>query len=181
MNSDLVNALRAMSYLSRFSSSERQVLARAADALASRQPASGGDEPAAARYDFDGYGWRYIDGGSGSDWMTRHPDAELLYTRPAADVVPDARAVAYLDIGAGGYMDVGTDLTEEQLAELPRGRHMLGIIGTYGVEGYAARQFKTRERAQKRCDELNDLLDAGPADNPEVGDSVRKQGDGDAT
>lgn len=44
--------------------------------------------------------------------------------------------VAYLDLGVGGYMDVGTDLTDEQLAALPKGRHMLGIIGTYGVDGY---------------------------------------------
>lgn len=36
-------------------------------------------EPVAARYDFDGYGWRYIDDGSGSDWQTRKPDAELVY------------------------------------------------------------------------------------------------------
>lgn len=42
-------------------------------------------EAVAARYDFDGYGWRYIDSGSGSDWLTRHLDAELLYTVEAAD------------------------------------------------------------------------------------------------
>lgn len=47
-----------------------------------------------------------------------------------------AEPVAYLDLGVGGYMDVGTDLTDEQLAALPKGRHMLGIIGTYGVNGY---------------------------------------------
>lgn len=34
--------------------------------------------PVAARYDFDGHGWLYIDAGSGSDWRTRHADAELL-------------------------------------------------------------------------------------------------------
>lgn len=45
-------------------------------------------------------------------------------------------AVAYLDLGVGGYMDIGTDLTDEELATLPKGRHMLGIIGTYGVDGY---------------------------------------------
>src|SRR5690606_33338697 len=47
-----------------------------------------------------------------------------------------AEPVAYLDLGVGGYMDVGTALTDEQLAALPKGRHMLGIIGTYGVNGY---------------------------------------------
>ncbi|MGB3275215.1 MAG: hypothetical protein WBA82_03395, partial [Castellaniella sp.] len=46
--------------------------------------------------------------------------------------------VAYLDIGAGGYMDVGTDLTDEKLAALPKGRHMLAIVGTHGVDGFTA-------------------------------------------
>lgn len=40
------------------------------------------DEPVAARYDFDGFGWQYIDNGSGSDWASRIEGAELLYTRP---------------------------------------------------------------------------------------------------
>lgn len=53
---------------------------------------------------------------------------------------PVGEPVAYLDLGAGGYMDVGTDLSDEALAELPKGRHMLGIIGTYGVDGYKPAQ-----------------------------------------
>ena len=36
-------------------------------------------EPEAMRYGFDGFGYKYIDSGSGSDWRTRHPDAEPLY------------------------------------------------------------------------------------------------------
>jgi hypothetical protein len=40
------------------------------------------DDPVAMRYDFDGYGYKYIDNGSGSDWQTRIKDAELLYTTP---------------------------------------------------------------------------------------------------
>lgn len=47
-------------------------------------------------------------------------------------------AIAYLDIGAGGYLDLGSNLTDEQLQKLPNGRHALGIIGTYGVDGYVA-------------------------------------------
>ena len=50
------------------------------------------------------------------------------------------KAVAYLDLGVGGYMDIGTDLTDEQLSSLPKGRHMLGIVGTYGVDGYVSAQ-----------------------------------------
>ena len=57
---------------------------------------------------------------------------------PGAQNVP--KAVAYLDIGAGGYMDIGTDLTDEELDAIPKGRHMLGIVGTYGVEGYVPAQ-----------------------------------------
>jgi hypothetical protein len=38
--------------------------------------------PVAIRYDFDGYGYQYIDSGSGSDWQTR-VDGEPLYTHPA--------------------------------------------------------------------------------------------------
>lgn len=42
-------------------------------------------EPVAYRYGFDGYGWQYIDSGSGSDWAIRHPDGEPLYAHPPAD------------------------------------------------------------------------------------------------
>lgn len=58
----------------------------------------------------------------------------LVWERGAA--LPQLRAVAYLDIGSGGYIDLGSDLTNEQLEALPWGRHMLGIIGTHGAEGY---------------------------------------------
>ncbi|MTI73312.1 MAG: hypothetical protein FH747_06580 [Stenotrophomonas sp.] len=57
-----------------------------------------------------------------------------LTTQPAAA----QEAVAYLDIGSGGYLDLGSDLPEERLLALPKGRHALGIIGTYGIDGYAA-------------------------------------------
>jgi len=39
-------------------------------------------EPVAMRYEFDGYGYQYIDFGSGSDWQTREKGAEPLYTAP---------------------------------------------------------------------------------------------------
>ena len=61
-----------------------------------------------------------------------------LYLAPGAQ--PAQKAVAYLDLGAGEYMDIGTDLNDEQLASLPKGRHMLGIVGTYGVDGYVSAQ-----------------------------------------
>ena len=42
-------------------------------------------EPVAIRYDFDGYGYQYIDFGSGSDWQTR-VRGEPLYTTPKIEV-----------------------------------------------------------------------------------------------
>ena len=38
-------------------------------------------DPVAIRYDFDGYGYKYMDSGSGSDWQTR-VQGEPLYTAP---------------------------------------------------------------------------------------------------
>lgn len=37
-------------------------------------------EPEAMRGDYDGYGYRYIDNGSGSNWMNRNPNWEHLFT-----------------------------------------------------------------------------------------------------
>lgn len=83
-------------------------------------------------------------------WKKRALEAEDLNRKFIAEIngpmhmgepaqnVPNA--VAYLDLGTGGYMDIGTDLTDEALASLPEGRHMLGIVGTYGVDGYAPAQ-----------------------------------------
>lgn len=42
--------------------------------------------PVAARFGWDGDGYQYIDSGSGSDWMTRKDDAEMLYATPPAAV-----------------------------------------------------------------------------------------------
>ncbi len=39
------------------------------------------NDPVALRYEFDGYGYKYIDSGSGSDWQTRIKNAEPLYTK----------------------------------------------------------------------------------------------------
>ena len=49
-------------------------------------------EPVAMRYDFDGYGYRYIDSGSGSDWQTREK-GEFLYTKPFFSQKPVAMMV----------------------------------------------------------------------------------------
>lgn len=51
-------------------------------------------EPVAMRYDFDGYGWQYIDNGSGSDWQTRKPNAEPLYIAPP-EITKESEQAAY--------------------------------------------------------------------------------------
>lgn len=83
-------------------------------------------------------------------WKRRALEAETLNRKFIAGIngpmhmgepaQPAQKAVAYLDLGVGGYMDIGTDLTDEQLASLPKGRHTLGIVGTYGVDGYVSAQ-----------------------------------------
>ena len=61
----------------------REALMSVPDGAQSRsdveQPAQ---QPVAMRYDFDGYGYKYIDAGSGSDWQTRIKDAEPVYASP---------------------------------------------------------------------------------------------------
>jgi hypothetical protein len=69
-----------------------------------------------------------------------------------------SKAVAYLDLGVGGYMDIGTDLTDEQLASLPKGRHMLSIVGTYGVDGYVSAQPGAQPAPSISVDVLTDHL-----------------------
>ena len=49
---------------------------------------------------------------------------------------PEGDVVAYLDVGVGGYLDLGSDLSEDALQQLPKGRHVLVIAGTYGIDGY---------------------------------------------
>ena len=44
-------------------------------------------EPVAVRYDFDGYGYIYMDAGSGSDWASRVKNCEFLYTHPQKELV----------------------------------------------------------------------------------------------
>lgn len=73
------------------------------------------------------------------DWPEYEPTWKAIEAR-VTGAQPAQKAVAYLDLGAGGYMDIGTDLNDEQLASLPKGRHMLGIVGTYGVDGYVSAQ-----------------------------------------
>ena len=68
-------------------------------------------EPEAMRYDFDGYGWKYIDNGSGSDWMTRHPEGEFLFTKPQAASEPvNEWKEAVLDAVAAYSMDFRMDV-----------------------------------------------------------------------
>lgn len=69
--------------------------------------------------------------------------------------------VAYLDIGVGGYLDLGSDLSDEQFARLPPGRHMLGIIGTYGADGYTPASPPPTDAA--RADMGNPISEAARA------------------
>ena len=43
-------------------------------------------EPVAVRYDFDGYGYIYMDAGSGSDWASRVKNCEFLFIHPMREL-----------------------------------------------------------------------------------------------
>jgi len=58
-------------------------------------------EPVAMRYDYDGYGYKYIDSGSGSDWQTRIKDAEPLYATPPAAY--PSRVMAALELATQNH------------------------------------------------------------------------------
>ena len=62
---------------------------------------------------------------------------------------PEGDVVAYLDVGANGYLDLGSELSEDALRQLPKGRHALVIAGTYGIDGYVAapQPFPTAQAA----------------------------------
>lgn len=62
--------------------------ADAIDAAADLLDQMASAEPVAVRHCFDGHGWLYIDGGSGSDWLTRHADGEPLYAAPQPAPIP---------------------------------------------------------------------------------------------
>jgi hypothetical protein len=69
--------------------------------------------PVAIRYDFDGYGYKYMDSGSGSDWQTR-VDGELLYTHPADESFD--RTASHM---AGEYVSYpAKTLTDEEIWKL---------------------------------------------------------------
>ena len=65
-------------------------------------------------------------------WAQVFKDHTLIQTKS------DMLTVAYLDVGAGGYLDLGSELSEDALQQLPKGRHALVIAGTYGIDGYVA-------------------------------------------
>lgn len=106
---------------------------RIQNAYSEPEPRPQSDDPAAAMREAVARAEAVIAAGGEAQRLQQSPE-------PAA---PTQEAVAYLDIGAGGYVDVGTDLAEEQLAALPKGRHMLAIIGTYGIAGYTPAQVDT--------------------------------------
>ncbi len=70
--------------------------------------------------------------GTTSDAQTTRSTHDAPATQQAGEVV------AYLDVGANGYLDLGSELSEDALQQLPKGRHDLVIAGTYGIDGYVA-------------------------------------------
>jgi len=83
-------------------------------------------EPVAMRYDFDGYGWLYIDNGSGSNWKEKIKNAEPLFTAPS--------------------QRTWVGLTDAEIAELHH-EIKVRLMGAYKTEDiYRAIEAKLREK-----------------------------------
>ncbi|WPQ34330.1 hypothetical protein [Achromobacter xylosoxidans] len=111
----------------------------------------------------DVYGFRCERFGQDLSTHARAQVVSAFAALASAPVADERQAVAYLDLGTGGYVDVGTDLTDKQLAALPKGRHMLAIIGTHGVDGYTPASAPVAEThlewsAKALYDAIKDVL-----------------------
>ena len=70
-------------------------------------------EPAAYRFNFDGYGWDYRDNGSGSSWkdMVAPVHGEFLHTEATVQAAFDAGRVAGLEAAAKVCDSLGDEHT----------------------------------------------------------------------
>jgi len=75
------------------------------------------NEPVALRYDFYGYGYLYMDAGSGSDWASRVKDCEFLYTHPIRELTEEE----ILEVWKENYGDVNISNFARAIIKLSRG------------------------------------------------------------
>jgi hypothetical protein len=107
-------------------------------------------EPVAIRYDFDGYGYQYIDSGSGSDWLTR-VNGELLYTHPSEHDLGIAEAIGF----EKGYNTNKLDESFDRTAS-----HMAGEYRSLAeeiTEGFEA--LKRIRELEAECDRLYRIIE----------------------
>ena len=79
-------------------------------------------EPVAIRYDFDGYGYQYIDSGSGSNWQTR-VQGEPLYTAPHPEQYPQI-AINPEIVGYVAPQRTWVGLTHDEVNQFAAGCHL---------------------------------------------------------
>ena len=121
------------------------------------------NEPVAIRYDFDGYGYQYMDSGSGSDWQTR-VKGELLYADPACKHGVDDGAckecyqeathpVKELPTKEDEYwlmVEVLRAKVKEQQAEIEALKELLANEGIVVGHDYLNNCIATMRKAQKK-------------------------------
>jgi len=89
------------------------------------------NEPVAIRYDFDGYGYKYMDSGTGSDWQTR-VQGEPLYTAPQSEKYPQ---IAINPEIVGYVAPQRKPLTDEEMKKIWYA--MQNIMGWYAFQEIA--------------------------------------------
>jgi hypothetical protein len=100
MSDDLVNVLAVN--MMRFGVNDKHIAREIALHCISLVQSAQSVEPVAMRYDFDGYGWQYIDNGSGSNWRNRIKGAEPVYAHPISTLMPLSRDEATKLCKVGG-------------------------------------------------------------------------------
>jgi hypothetical protein len=104
-------------------------------------------EPVAMRYDFDGYGYKYIDSGSGSNWQTRIEGAEPLYEAPPQQEKQEP--VAW----QGLTREETVSLARQHLGGMPIGREFVDAVEALLREKNTA----PPQRQPLTDDELDDI------------------------
>jgi hypothetical protein len=122
------------------------------------QPVSHADElgPVAVRYGWDGHGYQYADNGTGSDWLTRHGDAEALYLHPPTLRLPEPMGYA------AGIEAVAAMI--EAKAQSFAGQHGSDDMGSlsFGSGDHAEAKSDYYNSLVELAEEVRAMLDAAP-------------------
>jgi hypothetical protein len=129
------------------------------------------NEPVAIRYDFDGYGYQYIDSGSGSDWLTR-VDGELLYTQPNEHDLGIAEAIGFDKGYKAATANIIAEILEKNNPEIEKANAYIKSLEDE-IEALKAKTLTDEEIKQIFQEQTGFFFDDNPADDLALMDFAR--------